>query len=131
MRSFAFAAIVAVACSSNRTPSMVPQAAVAVADRKLNGPEQKLVEKQGFAIIEQAETQSFHVGYTALFKQHQPVYVTADSVLYAWHSSYDKILQDVEMDHLIPALRTMLASSRVAWRIARRTRRRARMSTCT
>jgi len=86
------------------------------AERKLSSAEQELVGKQGFAILGGSETTSFHVGYTALFEQHQPVYVTADSILYAWHSSYDQILQDVERAHLIPALRAMLEELRTKLR---------------
>ncbi len=91
---------------------MVSKDVKQTAERKLSSSEQQLVDKQGFAIIGGSETTSFHVGYTALFEQHQPVYVTADSILYAWHSSYDQILQDVEREHLIPTLRAMLTELR-------------------
>lgn len=107
----ALAVLLAAACGASPNP-FVPKAAKATAERKLSSGEQQLVDKQGFAIIGGSETQSFHVGYTALFEQHQPVYVTADSILYAWHSSYDQILQDVEREHLIPTLRAMLTELR-------------------
>lgn len=108
----ALAVLLAAACGGASPNPFVPTAAKATAERKLSSSEQQLVDKQGFAIIGGSETQSFHVGYTALFEQHQPVYVTADSILYAWHSSYDQILQDVEHAHLIPTLRAMLTELR-------------------
>jgi hypothetical protein len=119
MRQITLAALLLAACSGKQTPasrSMVPGDEAKLAARSLSKNEQQLVEKHGFAILEHGDTQSFHVGYTALFKQHQPVYVTADSLLYAWHSSYDRILQDLETEHLIPALRTMLDELRAKLR---------------
>lgn len=108
----ALAVLLAAACGGASPNPFIPKAATATAERKLSSAEQQLVDKQGFAIIGGSETESFHVGYTALFQQHQPVYVTADSILYAWHSSYDQILQDVEREHLIPTLRAMLGELR-------------------
>lgn len=106
-------ALALVAACGGSTPSpFVPQQVKRNADRKLTTDEQRLVDKQGFAIIGGSDVTSFHTGYTALFEQHQPVYVTADSILYAWHSSYDQILQDVEYAHLIPTLQAMLTELR-------------------
>ncbi len=107
----ALAVLLATACGS-APPSVISKDVKRAAERKLDGAEQALVDKQGFAIIGGSETPSFHLGYTALFEQHQPVYVTADSVLYAWHSSYDQILQEVEQEHLIPTLSAMLTELR-------------------
>jgi hypothetical protein len=61
----------------------IPRAEIALAGRPLSPSEQALVDKHGFAITAQ-DASSFHVGYTALFHKHQPVYITADSLLYAW-----------------------------------------------
>jgi hypothetical protein len=85
-----------------------PKDVVALVSRDLSAKEQALVDANGFAILGSATPQSFHVGYTALFHAHQPVYVTADSLLYAWHSSYDKILTELETDALVPTLAAML-----------------------
>ncbi|MEO8701258.1 MAG: DUF3160 domain-containing protein [Kofleriaceae bacterium] len=111
MRKVSIVAVLAVACGAAPNP-FVPKDARKAAERQLNSAEQELVRKQGFAILGGSETTSFHLGYTALFEQHQPVYVTADSILYAWHSSYDQILQDVERAYLIPAVRTMIEELR-------------------
>jgi hypothetical protein len=119
MRRITTIALLLAACSGRQnsaTGSLVPDHEEKLAERTLTGEEKRLVEANGFAILEHGGTQSFHIGYTALFKQHQPVYVSADSLLYAWHSSYDRILQDIEADHLIPALNAMLGELRAKLR---------------
>lgn len=85
-----------------------PQNVLALAERDLSGAERAVLDKGGLVVLGKDPVQSFHVGYTALFHAHKPVYITADSLLYAWHSSYDKILISIELDSLIPALDTML-----------------------
>lgn len=89
-----------------------PAAELELAGRPLTQPERAKVDEHGFSILAGGAAQSFHVGYTALFHAHQPVYITADSLLYAWHSSYDKILTDVERGALMPALGAMLEELR-------------------
>ena len=88
-----------------------PKHEIELASRRLSPAEAALVDKNGFAIL-RGDITSFHVGYTALFHAHQPVYVTADSLLYAWHQSYDKILEHVERQHLIPAVTAFVAELR-------------------
>ena len=89
-----------------------PADVLQVAARDLTGAEQAVLDKRGLVVLGKDPIQSFHVGYTALFHAHQPVYVTADSLLYAWHSSYDKILVEIEGGALIPALDAMLEGLR-------------------
>jgi len=108
----ALALLLAAACGGAAPNPYLPRDAAKAAERKLNSAEADLLAKQGFAILGSSETTSYHVGYTALFEQHQPVYVTADSILYAWHSSYDAILMGIEMEHLIPTLKAMLTELR-------------------
>ena len=84
-------------------PIPPPKHEIELASRPLAPAEAALVERNGFAILH-GDVASFHVGYTALFHAHQPVYVTADSLLYAWHQSYDTILEHIERQHLIPAV---------------------------
>jgi hypothetical protein len=83
-----------------------------LAERALKPGERAKLDRNDFVILVDAAGQSFHVGYTALFHAHKPVYITADSLLYAWHSSYDKILIEIEQAALIPALDTMLEDLR-------------------
>jgi hypothetical protein len=112
MRTIALAILLAACSGKPHARSFVPAADTHLADSKLTKAEQRLVDSNGFAILARGETSSFHGGYTALFEEHQPVYVTADSILYAWHSSYDEILQAIETEHLIPTARAMLGELR-------------------
>lgn len=85
-----------------------PKEVLALAGRDLGPAEQATLDKTGLVVLAADPVQSFHVGYTALFHAHMPVYVTADSLLYAWHASYDKILISLELGALKPALDAML-----------------------
>jgi len=114
VRQRALPILLLVACGG-RLPadrSMVSRQDADAASRPLTASEQKTLDANGFAIVAAGETPSFHVGYTALFHAHQPVYITADSILYAWHSSYDTILIQVERSHLVPELTSMLEELR-------------------
>lgn len=89
-----------------------PKDVLKLASRDLSKGEQRVLDQQGLVILAKDPVQSFHVGYTALFHAHSPVYVTADSLLYAWHSSYDKILTQLEYAALIPSLDAILEGLR-------------------
>lgn len=89
-----------------------PKDVLKLASRDLTKAEQRVLDAQGLVILAKDPVQSFHVGYTALFHAHSPVYVTADSLLYAWHSSYDKILTQLEYAALIPSLDAILEGLR-------------------
>src|SRR4051812_1419941 len=78
-----------------------------LAARELTAGERAKLDQNDLVVLGDGATQSFHVGYTALFHAHKPVYITADSLLYAWHSSYDAILAALERTALEPALASM------------------------
>ncbi len=114
LRPLVISALVLAGCQQSRLGREIgsnidpPEDVLKVAARDLAGPEQAVLDKRGLVILGKDPIQSFHVGYTALFHAHKPVYITADSLLYAWHSSYDKILTAIEYEALIPALDAML-----------------------
>ncbi|MEO7094776.1 MAG: DUF3160 domain-containing protein [Polyangiales bacterium] len=114
LRALVVSVLVLAACSQSRFGREIgenidpPGDVLKLAARDLTGAEQAVLDKRGLVILGKDPVQSFHVGYTALFHAHAPVYVTADSLLYAWHSSYDKILIEIEAQALIPALDAML-----------------------
>jgi hypothetical protein len=85
-----------------------------LAARPLTASEQDKLAQNGLVILGNGRTQSFHVGYVALFHANQPVFISADSLLYAWHSSYDKILTALEYQALVPAVDSMLDELRDA-----------------
>ncbi len=57
-----------------------------------------------------APTSTFEQSYLDLYHADLPVLVTADSILYALHRSFDAFLTDVEAQALIPELDAVLAS---------------------
>jgi hypothetical protein len=63
---------------------------------------------QGFVISSRWQTPTFMYGYSTLYLEDLPLYVSADSILHAVHHSYDKILKAVEEGSLISELDTLL-----------------------
>jgi hypothetical protein len=110
--------LVCMACShsppEDRRGTTVLQDENKLATRALSADERKVADATGFAILGRGPVQSFHLGYGALFRAHQPVYVTADALLHAWHASYDAILRDLEQDSLIAMVDGMLGDLRGA-----------------
>lgn len=74
----------------------------------LDGAEQKVLEKRGFVITEKHRFPSFVYGYQTLYLDDLPLYVSADSILYAVHESYDAMLKQMEYGALVPALERLL-----------------------
>lgn len=78
----------------------------------LPSAEQNTLGKRGFVISENRRFPSFVYGYQSIYLEDLPVYVSADSILYAVHQSYDSLLMRVEMYALIPTLTRLLGSMR-------------------
>ncbi len=74
----------------------------------LQAPEFQVFEAHGFVISDRQSYPSFTDGYSAIFGEHLPLYVSADSILNATHRSYDKILQQIEEVSLLPRLGQLL-----------------------
>jgi len=69
---------------------------------------------KGFVISGSKWFPTFVYGYQTIYSEHLPVYVSADSILFAVHRSYDQILKWVEVAELIPELTAMLDEMRTA-----------------
>jgi hypothetical protein len=65
--------------------------------------------------------------YYRVFAADLPVFVSADSVLHAWHRSYDEILEHTEQEVLVPALTGVLDHMHLALQPADPTQRDARL----
>ncbi len=78
----------------------------------LDAEELAVLSSQGFLITDRVEFPDFTYGYKTIYFEDLPVYVSADSILYALHRSYDALLKDVEMSALIPMLGDLLAGLR-------------------
>lgn len=78
----------------------------------LPSAEQSALGKHGFVISENRRFPSFVYGYQTIYLEDLPVYVSADSILYAVHQSYDALLMQVEMYSLVPTLTRLLGNMR-------------------
>ena len=78
----------------------------------LDSKEQAALSKDGFVISERQRFPSFVYGYESIYVMDLPVYISADSILYAVHESYDTLLKVLETSQLVPALASMLTSMR-------------------
>lgn len=68
--------------------------------------ERRVFRAQGFVVLDEA--QAYGELYDAAFHEHLPIVVTADSVLYAFHRSYDAVLIELEHEVAIPELDGLL-----------------------
>lgn len=74
----------------------------------LEAPELEALQAHGFVISDRQSYPTFTDGYSAIYGEHLPLYVSADSILNATHRSYDKILQQIEEVSLLPRLGQLL-----------------------
>jgi hypothetical protein len=78
----------------------------------LNDDARNDLATRGFAISSNVSYPSFLYGYAAIYQDDLPVYVSADSILFALHRSYDAILKAIEERVLIADLETLLTGMR-------------------
>jgi hypothetical protein len=78
----------------------------------LNEGELASLRQRGFVISARHSFPTFTYGYRTAYLEHLPLYVSADSILFAMHRSYDRILQQIESVLLIGTLDQLLAGMR-------------------
>ena len=64
----------------------------------------------GFVISKRSAFPTFVRGYAAIYSEDLPVYISADAILEAVHSSYDSVLELTEESALVPTVTEMLRS---------------------
>ncbi len=74
----------------------------------LNESELSALGERGFVITDRRAFPSFAYGYSTIYLEDLPVYVSADSILDAVHRSYDDILKALEQEALLPELEALL-----------------------
>lgn len=74
----------------------------------LNDAELSKLGSNGFVISTRQAFPTFVNGYAAIYSEDLPVYVSADSILEALHSSYDALLKLTEESALIPKVQSIL-----------------------
>lgn len=77
-------------------------------DFRLDEREEAVFRKNGFVVSERMRTQSFAEAYYRIYTDDLPVFVSADSVLHAWHRSYDAMLSELEENVLMAAIAGIL-----------------------
>ena len=78
----------------------------------LNAAELALLKSNGFVIVPRHEYPTFAYGYTTIYAEDLPVFVSADMVLEAVHRSYDDILKSLELSLLMPRVQRLLSAMR-------------------
>ncbi len=63
---------------------------------RLNSNEAALFLTNGFVVSERLGNSTFGDAYYGLFNADVPVFVTADSVLHAWHRTYQSVMEELE-----------------------------------
>jgi len=71
-------------------------------------------KQHGFVISTGRVFPHFSYGYASIYAQDLPLYISADSILYAMHTTYSDILKSFEEQLLVPEVERMLASMRGA-----------------
>jgi hypothetical protein len=79
-------------------------------DFRVKKDELELFKKNGFVVSERMGAGSCAEQYYRLFTRDLPVFITADSLLHAWHRSYDAMLEELEETYLSRSLDEILAS---------------------
>ena len=64
---------------------------------ELTDSEMNLLRQNGFMASERLLQFSFRHGFTHIYDNDLPVFITTDAILQALHASYDRILMDMEM----------------------------------
>lgn len=70
------------------------------------------LSENGFVISSRNRFPTFAYGYAAIYGDHLPLFVSADSILYALHTSYDAILKSFEEQSLLPELEAFIGGMR-------------------
>lgn len=80
----------------------------------LSAAEKQALGANGFVISDRQKFPTFTYGYKSIYAADLPLFISADSILYAVHRSYDRMLEDLETLSLIPALTSLLNGMRDA-----------------
>lgn len=78
-------------------------------DFRMNAAELDAFKRNGFVVSERMGAASFSQQYYRIYSRDLPVFVTADSILHAWHRSYDAMLEQLEETYLAISLGEILA----------------------
>ncbi len=80
----------------------------------LDQADMAVLSQRGFVISEKQRFPTFAYGYSSIYAADLPVFISADSVMFAVHRSYDEMLKAVETASLMGELSSMLGEMRSA-----------------
>ncbi|MDC0935009.1 DUF3160 domain-containing protein [Pirellulales bacterium] len=75
---------------------------------KMTAEEHSIYKRNGLVVMDVQQRHSFASSYYQIYAQDLPVLVTTDSVLHAWHRSYDNLLEALESYILKPSLEALI-----------------------
>jgi Protein of unknown function (DUF3160) len=81
---------------------------------KMNGQALSSYKKNGFVVMGHNSMSNFGHVYYKIFKSDLPVFISADSVMHAWHKSFDFMLEELEDKLLSKALSIIIESMALA-----------------
>jgi len=74
----------------------------------LSDAQRRALSAQGLVVMENRAFPSFGDAFYDVFVNDQPLFVTSDAMLHAFHKSFDQLLQDLEEQYLTPLLAALL-----------------------
>ncbi|GLE06605.1 hypothetical protein PINS_up015999 [Pythium insidiosum] len=80
-------------------------------DYRLSDEESERLRSNGVIVLSRIAHDSFGDAYYSIYNNDLPVFITADSILHAWHRSFDEILINTETVHLMGTLKKVLQCS--------------------
>jgi hypothetical protein len=78
---------------------------------ELTTAERELFRRQGVVSVDHQQRYSMGSAYYAIYTRDLPVLVTTDSLLHAWHRSFDDALKELEVRYFAPVLDAVLAKA--------------------
>jgi Protein of unknown function (DUF3160) len=75
---------------------------------ELSDEQRELLVRQGFMVPAEYQRGTFEQVYSEIYHADLPVLITSDSLLHAFHRSFDAILRDLEQDTLAAETQAML-----------------------
>lgn len=77
-------------------------------DFRLDPQELEVFRRNGFVVSERMGAMSFGEMFYRIYTNDLPVFVSTDSILHAWHRSYDAMLKELEQTCLMHSLQQIL-----------------------
>ncbi len=74
----------------------------------LTRDERSMLDRQGIVVLAKQEYQSFALAYHEVFQSQLPMFVSIDSIFNAVYQSHDKLVETIEADILLPALKSLI-----------------------